>query len=83
MKSRNSRKVVTQGLNQSRTQLPAANQHIKSVSPMTFSQKLYQLNAIEIAEEYEQAIEANSLEKIKILLDKLIELEVTELGLSE
>lgn len=83
MKSSNSRKVLTQGLSQSRTQLPGANQHIKNVSPMTFSQKLYQLNAIEIAEEYEQAIEANSLEKIKILLDKLVKLEVTELGLLE
>ena len=50
---------------------------------MTFSQKLYQLKTIEIAEEYEQAIEANSLERVKILLDKLVELEVTELGLSE
>ncbi len=49
------------------------SQHIKCVSPMTFSQKLYQSHALEIAEEFEQAIDANSLEKIKKILDKVLE----------
>ncbi len=39
---------------------------------MTFSQKLYQNDQLEIAEQFELALEANSLEKIKILLDKLV-----------
>lgn len=43
----------------------------KCVTPMTFSQKLYQSHELEIAEEFEQAIAANSLEKIKNLLDKV------------
>lgn len=46
---------------------------------MTFSQKLYQSNTLkaqEIADQnYEQALtEANSLETIKKLLDKIVEL---------
>ena len=40
---------------------------------MTFSQKLYQSHPLEIAEEFEQAIDANSLEKIKKILDKVLE----------
>ncbi len=51
----------------------AALEQIKCVSPVTFSQKLYQSHALEIAEELEQAINANSLEKIKNLLDKVLE----------
>ena len=47
----------------------------KCVSPMTFSQKLYQSAAQEIVEEFEQAIEANSLERIKNLLDKVLEID--------
>lgn len=50
-----------------------ALEQIKCVSPVTFSQKLYQSHALEIAEELEQAINANSLEKIKNLLDKVLE----------
>lgn len=42
---------------------------------MTFSQKLYQTDELEIAEELEQALEANSLEKLKMLLDKVLELD--------
>lgn len=53
---------------------PLQDQHIKCVSPMTFSQKLYKYNALEVAQEYEQAIEENSLEKVKKLLDKLVRL---------
>ena len=41
---------------------------------MTYSQKLYQSQGLEIAEEFEQAIDANSLEKIKNLLDKILAL---------
>ena len=54
-------------------------QHIKSVSPMTFSQKLYQSPALPPqAEEttdqkYEQALtEAKSLERINILLSEIV-----------
>ena len=32
--------------------------HIERVSPTTFSQKLYQSHALEIAEEFEQALGA-------------------------
>ena len=53
----------------------ATFENIKCVRPMTFSQKLYQSAAQEIAEEFEQAIEANSLEKIKKLLDKVLEID--------
>lgn len=56
-------------------ELSPANQQIKCVSPVTFSQKLYQSHALEIAAAYEQALEANSLEQIKILLDKVLEMD--------
>lgn len=52
-----------------------AFEHIKCVSPMTFSRKLHQSHAREIAEKLEQAINANSLEEIKELLDKVIEID--------
>lgn len=48
--------------------------NIKCVSPMTLSQKMYQSHAIEIAEEFEHALENNSLEKIRKLLDKVLEI---------
>lgn len=51
-----------------------AFEHIKCVSHTIFPQKLYQSHALEIAEEYEQAIDANSLEKINKLFDKVLEL---------
>jgi len=51
-----------------------ASQDIKCVSPINFSQKLYKSKELEIAEEYEQAIDANSLEKINKLLDKVLEI---------
>lgn len=60
---------------QSCVQLSQVNQQIKRVSPLTFSQKFYQTYGLEIAEEFEQAIEANSLEKMKDLLDKILELD--------
>ncbi len=83
----NHKQAGTQDDSNARSQLPAEatscpkdaspnnpmGQHIKCVSPMTFSQKLYQSHPLEIAEEFEQAIDANSLEKIKKILDKVLE----------
>ncbi|MBV8887218.1 MAG: hypothetical protein JO235_24930 [Chroococcidiopsidaceae cyanobacterium CP_BM_RX_35] len=51
-----------------------ANQPIKRVSPMTFSQKMYQPSLCEIAAESQQALKANSLEEVRKLLEKVIEL---------
>ncbi len=51
-----------------------SSQEIKSVSPMTFSQKFYQSHALEVAEAFEQALEANSLENLKQLFDKVLEI---------
>jgi len=83
--------VVSQSLSKGDAQLPdvasscplntrannqVARQQIKCVSPKTFSQKLYQSNPLELAEEFERAIEANSLEEIKNLLEKFLELGV-------
>ena len=39
---------------------------------MIFSQKLYQFKELEIAEEFERAVEANSLEQINNLFDRLV-----------
>jgi hypothetical protein len=61
VKSSDIEQVVTQNDSQGSAQLPLVNQDIKCISPMTFSQKLYQFHELEIAEEYEQAIDANSL----------------------
>ena len=72
MKSSNIEQVLTQDLNHGSAQLPLAGRYKKRVSPRTLAPKLYQSHALEIAEEYEQAIDANSLEKINILLDKLV-----------
>lgn len=47
---------------------------IECVEPKLFSKKIYQSHALKIAEEYEQAIAANSLEKINKLLEKVLEL---------
>jgi hypothetical protein len=49
--------------------------YVKCVSPRTFSQKLYQSYELEIAEEFERAIDVNSLEEVKKLLDKVLELD--------
>lgn len=56
-----------------RPNIPVAFVDRKCITPMTFSQKVYQFQEQEIAEEFEQAIEANSLEQIKKLLDKVLE----------
>ena len=55
-----------------RPNIPVAFDDRKCVTPMSFSQKLYQSHEQEIAEEFEQAIEANSLEQIRKLLDKVL-----------
>lgn len=52
---------------------PVAFENVKSESTMTFSQQLEQSQALEIAEEFEQAIEANSIERINRLFDKVLE----------
>lgn len=65
---------ATEDNTQSCDQPSQVNQQIKRVSPLTFSQKFYQTYGLEIAEEFEQAIDANSLEKVKDLLDKILEL---------
>jgi len=49
-------------------------QGIRCVSPITFSQRVDELQALKIAEEFEQAIEDNSLEKIEQLLKKVLEI---------
>lgn len=71
--------LVTPGLNYP-THLPynhissiqVVSQHIRCVSPMIFSQKLYQFKGLEIAEEFERAVDANSLEQINNLFDRLV-----------
>ncbi|MBV9389864.1 MAG: hypothetical protein JOZ78_25860 [Chroococcidiopsidaceae cyanobacterium CP_BM_ER_R8_30] len=74
------KQIGSQDLSHGKSQRPditarwLAHQPIKCVSPMTFSQKMYQPNLCEIAAESEQAIEANSLEEIRKQLDKVLEL---------
>ncbi len=72
MKSSKPKQEVFQDDSHTSTQLPLSVQPIKCVRPMNFPQKLYQFHALRIAEEYEQALEANSLEKIKNLIDKVL-----------
>lgn len=48
-------------------------EHPKCIIPRTFSQKLYQIYDLEIAEEFEQALERQSLARINELLTKLLE----------
>ena len=74
MEVSNINQVTTHNQTYSIAGIGQAKQHIRCVSLMTFSQKLYKHNALEIAQEYEQAIEENSLEKIKNLLDRLVAL---------
>lgn len=74
MKVSNIEQIVTHDEAVSVAGLGQASQQIKCVSPTTFSQKLYKHAALEIAQEYEQALEENSLEKIKNLLNKLVAL---------
>lgn len=55
-----------------RPHIPVAFEHRKCVIPMTFYQKLYQAHEQKIAEEFEQAIDDNSLEQIKKIFDKVL-----------
>lgn len=50
------------------------SQSIRCVSPKTFSQQLYKNNELTIVEEHSRAKVADSLEKIKNLLSKLVKL---------
>ena len=56
-----------------RHNIPVAFANRKCVSPMTFYQKLYQKHELKIAEEFEQAVDDNSLEKVKLIFDKVLE----------
>ena len=77
----NFKQIRTQNGEHARAELPnvkassnnqVAFAPIKCVSPMTFSQNLYQSHTLKIAEEVEQALGANSLENIKRLLNKVL-----------
>lgn len=74
MKVSNIEQVVTHDEARSRAGLGQASRQIKCVSPTTFSQKLYKHAALDIAQECVQAIEEDSLEKLKDLLNKLVAL---------
>lgn len=65
--------VEVSHLTNDRANTQTAFKHRKCTNPITFSQKLYQSHALEIAEEFEQALESQSLAKIKELLDKVLE----------
>lgn len=52
----------------------SSTQQIKSLNPIISSQKFYQSHAIAIAEEFNQAVDANCLEEINILFDKVLDL---------
>jgi len=65
---------MTQNASKNFQPQPLASRQIKPVMPITFSQRFHQSQAIEIAEEYERAIDSNSLEDISILLEKVLEL---------
>lgn len=81
MKSINFEKVLSQDLQnisrfisyEATPSTELASQHIKCISPVSSWQKLYKYKELELAEEFEQAIDANSLEQINNLLNKLVE----------
>lgn len=56
----------------SRSRTPVAFERIKCATPMTFSQKLYQSQAPEIIENFDEGLEANSLEGFKNLLERCL-----------
>ncbi len=80
MKSTRIKQVVTRNLSQISPQqsyktllsTQVASQHVKCVNRMTFSQKLYQAKETEVAEDNLQTLNADSLEKIKKSLSKLV-----------
>lgn len=53
--------------------IPVVFEQRKCVTPMAFSQKLYQLQESKTVEEFKQAINDNSLEKIKKVLDNVFD----------
>lgn len=57
--------------------IPVVFEQRKCVTPMVFSQKLYQSQESKIVEEFKQAIDANSVEKIKKVLDKVFEVRAS------
>lgn len=57
-----------------RHNIPVAFALRKCVTPRTFYQKVYQEHEQKIAEEFEQAIDDNSLEKVKQIFDKVLEI---------
>lgn len=65
--------VKVSHLTNDRDNTQTAFEQRKCIIPRTFSQKLYQTHALEIAAEFEQAVESQSLVRIKELLDKLLE----------
>lgn len=65
--------VEVSHLTNDRANAQIASTHRICISPRTFSQKLYQSHALEIVEEFEQALESQSLVRIKELLDKVLE----------
>lgn len=65
--------VKVSHLTNDRANTQTAFEQRKCTSPRTFSQKLYQFHVLEIAKEFEQAVESQSLSRIKELLDKIIE----------
>lgn len=53
-----------------------ANHYINSESPTKLSQHLYKSKELEIAEKYEQALDANSLEGINKLFDAVLDIDL-------
>ena len=74
MKSSNIEQPVTHNHSRSSDPQALASQQRKLPNHLAFSPKFYQSHELEIAEEYEQAVEANSLEQITMLLNKVLEL---------
>ena len=69
LKSSGSHQAATQDDGNSSTQ------QIKSLNSRTSSEKFYQSHDIAIAEKFNQAVDANCLEELNILFDKVLELD--------
>ena len=72
-----STQVKSSGIQQTVTQDDgnSSTQQIKSLNSIISSEKFYQSHAIAIAEEFIQAVDANCLEEINILFDKVLNLD--------
>ena len=68
--------VIASCSTKSTRNIPVVFEQRKCVIPMTFSQKLYQCQESKSVEEFKQAIDANSLEKIKKVLNKVFNFRV-------